>query len=75
MAFGFAGIVLRFALFIFGGYLNGFGWGGNLSGSFLPVLIRALFVVSIVYALLAYRIFLNRDERTMLRGMLPGGKR
>jgi membrane protein EpsK len=31
--------------------------------------------VSIVYALLAYRIFLNRDERTMLRGMLPGGKR
>jgi len=32
-------------------------------------------VVSVVYALVAYRIFLNRDERQMLRGMLPGAKK
>jgi membrane protein EpsK len=32
-------------------------------------------VVSAVYGLLAYRIFLNRDERQMIRGMLPGAKK
>ena len=32
-------------------------------------------IVSAVYALAAYRLFLNRDERQMLRAMLPGCKR
>jgi membrane protein EpsK len=35
----------------------------------------AAFVISVVYGLAAYRVFLNRDERQMLRGMLPGSKR
>src|SRR2546423_4431010 len=30
------------------------------------------FIVSAVYALAAYRLFLNRDERQMVRAMLPG---
>jgi membrane protein EpsK len=32
-------------------------------------------IVSAVYGLLAYRVFLKPDERQMIRGMLPGGKK
>jgi membrane protein EpsK len=32
-------------------------------------------LVSAVYALAAYLVFLNRDERQMVRGMIPGCKK